>query len=206
MSNQRKPRPTVYPKLAERLRALLPSHSAQQLSVISTGSNAESRGTEIFVDGSHIEIVASEGEWNLSTDEDFVYEWRSGLKEGIRFPRNNEDLVMYVFYLTDPSWIMAGLYFQYFEEPSTALVESVPLQRYTKLTFQKPISGFESLFISERPFWFHGFDFSLEQDKASFRVSKPEKIGSIPDEVETRRNEISFKDSDLTLQRHLSFL
>ena len=197
-----KPKPVCYPQLAERIREIFPSQGAIKIDSWSNEQGVRKNGSAIYVEGTRVEIVAPIGEWNLSTDEQYVYEWETGSKSGLRIKRVNEDLVALLYYDTDPSWIMASLYSDYLVTPKSFHAVTNPNSNVVELVLNKPVEGFEAVYVSQNPLWFHGF----RAQGSEARFSKPETRNEIPKEIRARRLKIDFRDSDETLQRHMIFL
>ena len=74
-----------------------------------------------------------------------------GHKEGVKISRNNKDLVDYLMYLTDASWIMASIYYDYLTSPGQFRVVPNNAKNWTLLEFKKPADGFEAIYVSQSP-------------------------------------------------------
>jgi hypothetical protein len=196
-----KPLPSKYPQLADRFRALFPERGAVKIEVPPSNEGSKMH-TEIYIDGSNFEIVAPHGEWNFETDDQFVYEWQTDSNSGIRIKRANEDIVAFLYYSTDPSWIMAGLYFEYLKTPDSFQVRKTSDPGVCEFVLKVPIEGFESVFAVQQPLWFYGF----KAAGSVFRFSAPSSQPQIPSNICGRRRGIVFADSEQTLAAHMVFL
>jgi hypothetical protein len=201
-ASAKKPQPVCYPELAERMRGIFPSHGARRFENWALANGRRKVGGAIYVEGTQVEIIAPAGEWNLSTDDNYIYEWVTGSKRGLRIKRVNEDLVALLYYYTDPSWIMASLYYEYLQAPKTFHVVPNPESKVDEIVFNKPMEGFEALYVSHNPLWFHGFRAHGDE----VRFSRPQEEKEIPKAIRERREKIEFTDSNESLQRHMVFL
>lgn len=192
-----------YPQLADRIRGLFPAQGAIKIASWSREAGTRKEGAIIYIEDTRVEIVAPEGEWNLSTDDQYVYEWKTGSTSGLRLKRVNEDLVALLYYDTDPSWLMADLYFDYLSNPqSFRVAQNSADPGILELVLKEPREGFEAVYISLKPLWFHGF--RAHGNEARF--SKPEALSEIPPAIRERRLQVTFQDSNWALTRHLDFL
>ena len=139
-------------------------------------------------------------------DRIYTYEWKEGDKTGIRIKRSDKDLVVYLYYLTDPGWIMAGLYNDYVRNPKAASIRNDNGAGYNEVTFEKAIDGFEALYVREAPLWFCGFRARNNKGEAEFHVSMPRLVPEIPALAKYRWKVIKFRDSEETLQQRMAFL
>jgi hypothetical protein len=196
-----KPLPSNYPELADRFRTLFPELGAVRVETPASKEGAKER-TEIYADGNNIEIVAPLGERNFSTDGQYVYEWLTGAASGIRIKRVNTDIVAFLYYETDPSWIMASLYFGYLKTPDSFQVKKTSATGVFEFVLKKPIEGFESVSASQKPLWFYGF----KANGTVLKFSAPTRLNQIPLSVSERRKTIVFADSEETLAVHMVFL
>jgi len=135
------PKPVVYPKLAQRINNLLRTGGARKIEISVKMEDVLKKETSIYLDSSVIEIVAHNGGWNLSADDHYIYEWKLGSREGIRIARDNDQLLQYIYYLTDPSWIMAGMYFEHTQFPETTVKRQLADdEAILEIVFNDPIS------------------------------------------------------------------
>jgi hypothetical protein len=205
-SSAGKPQGVRYPQLAGRVRALFLGKGVTRIETWASTNGAKRAGNSIYIAGSRIEIVASGDDMNISTDDKYVYEWKVGEKAGIRIKRSNEDLVQYVYFATDPSWIMAGLYAEYLQKRSPAHVTHRPLESFDEIEFEKPPAGFEAVYVSQSPLWFDGFRARNGAELIELRFSKPAHESEIPKAIMDRKLKIEFRDSNDTLGNLMVFL
>lgn len=201
-ASAKKPTPSCYPELADRVLALFPTKGSRKFESWSIENGVRKKGAVIYVQGNQVEIVAAKGEWNFSTDDEYVYEWKTGEKNGIRIKRVNEELVGFLYYETDPSWIMASLYADYLQSPGSFRVSQTPDGKAEEFALKKPVEGFEAVYATRSPLWFYGF----RSQAGEIRFSGPEDGKEIPAAVLARRSKIVFKESEETLQQHMVFL
>ena len=74
--------------------------------------------------------------------------------------------------------------------------------------FKKPVEGFQAVFVSEEPAWLCGFECSDPKDDKPGRqmYSKPKLLKEVPAEVFDRLKGVKFKQSDLSIRRHMVYL
>jgi len=205
-SSAKNPKPAIYPQLADRIHGIFPERGANRIDVWTLKNGVRSEPSTIYVDGERIEIVADIG-WNVSTDDQYVYEWKTGSNSGSRIKRNNGDLVDYLYYATDPSWIMASVYGEYLRSPTSAHVIRSLDPISDEIVFDKPMGGvFEAVYASRDPLWFYGFRGRIAGKLAEFRVSKPQEVREIPAKILARRLKINFRDAYFTLRSQMDFL
>lgn len=199
--------PVVYPELAGRMEGLFMRYPCSH--IIVSGSGGGKKGTtDIYIKGEVIYVIGSGDGWNLAANRDGVFEWEKGKTNGIRIKRSNEDLVTYMYYLTDPSWIMASLYYTYLTSPDQFTVVPNKKKKWTGLRLKTPKEGFEAIYVSENPLWFYGMRFKNPETKrtAEITVSEPKEMQELPEELAQQLKGVKFEDSDLTLKRHMTFL
>jgi hypothetical protein len=112
----------------------------------------------------------------------------------------------YVYFATDPSWIMAGLYAEYLQKRSPAHVTHRPLESFDEIEFEKPPAGFEAVYVSQSPLWFDGFRARNGAELIELRFSKPAHESEIPKAIMDRKLKIEFRDSNDTLGNLMVFL
>jgi hypothetical protein len=202
------PKPIVYPQLAERVRQQFPAQGVVRVS----WSRRQGDGTvvegELYSRPGELFVVQKTEGWNLVTKGNYVYEWRVGTTTGIKIDKIESDLVDYSLYLTDPALLMTGIYYKYLVEPEHFLREAADVDGVITLRLKKPIEGFESLSITERPFCFRGFSFTnpVSQTSGAFVISAPEIVHEVPAAVIERMKSIRFKTSEKSLKRHMTYL
>ena len=200
------PKPTVYPELAERIRALFPDNQPIKINIASVDNGECKDMYTIYIAGANIEIVGHGGNLNLSTGAEHIYQWKTGASEGLELSRDDFQLASYLYYITDPSLIMASFYDKYIRYKH--LFEEKPNieDGWKEVILQDSYYGFEALYISEKPLWFHGYRVFRDEKTWEYIVSKPEPLEEIPEEILRRKDQISFEPSNLTLERHMRYL
>ncbi len=202
--NDRKP--VFYPELADRMEGLFLRYPATHILI--NGSGGAKGKTEIYIKGEEIYVVEANDGWNLAATGEGVFEWETGKTNGIKIKRSNQDLVNYLFYLTDPSWIMASLYYTYLTSPNEFIVVPDKKKKWMELRLKSPKEGFEAIYVSTKPLWFYGLRLKNPETKrtAEITVSEPQEMKELPAELARQLKGVRFEDSNLTLQRHMSFL
>jgi hypothetical protein len=71
-----------------------------------------------------------------------------------------------------------------------------------------PVEGFRAVFVSEDPAWLCGFECDDPKDgkRGKLIYSKPKSLNDVPAEVFDRLKGIKFKQSDLSIRRHMVYL
>ena len=204
--NDRKP--AVYPELAERIEGLFLRYPATHIVISGFSGGAKKGTTDIYIKGEEIYVIEADGGWNLAANSAGVFEWEKGKTNGIRIKRSNNDLVAYVYYLTDPSWIIASLYYEYLTSPNEFTVVPNKKKKWTELQLKTPRDGFEAIYVSEKPLWFYGLRLKNPQTKRAeeITISEPKEMKELPEELARQLKGVKFEDSNLTLQRHMTFL
>jgi hypothetical protein len=202
-----RPMPVGYPELAQRLEEMFLRHPVTHI-VITGSSEGQSGATDIYIKAEEIYVINAAERWNLVANRNGVFEWQKDQKGGIKVKRNNEDLVAYLYYLTDPSWIMASIYYDYREAPDQFTLLPDKNKSWTQLEFKKPVDGFEAIYVSEKPLWFCGMRVQNPQTGVRQEVffSKPEETKGPPESFLQEFKKITFENSNLTLRRHMAFL
>ena len=146
------PKPIVYPKLSERINNAFLANNKNHVKIEST-----SLSTELYYTENEVVIYQHNEGWNLVTKGDYVYEWKHGEPSGVKFKKNNKDLVDYILYLTDPSYIMTSLYNGYNTKPENYEIKNHDGKPYKELALKETLYGFEAIYINTESLWFHGF-------------------------------------------------
>jgi hypothetical protein len=203
--NDRKP--VFYPELAERMEGLFLRYPVTHI-VISGSGGAKKGKTDIYINGEDIYVIQGVDGWNLAANRQGIFEWETGKTNGIKLKRSDEDLVSYLFYLTDPSWIMASLYYTYLTSSNEFTVVPNKKKKWTELRLKTPKEGFEAIYVSEKPLWFYGFRLKNIESKrtAEITISEPKEMKELPEDLARQIKGVKFEDSNLSLQRHMTFL
>jgi hypothetical protein len=204
----KEPKPTAYPWLAKRLRTLFGVRGVGHIQVFSETDGKRTLGADIYYKAGEVHVINHGKGWNLVTKGKEAYEWEAGDKEGLITKLNDEDLIDYLLYLTDPSYIMTCLYHDALNEPGKFLppkeIEPGCIERRLK----EPVEGFRAVFVSKEPAWLCGFECSDPEGGKPVRLifSKPESLKEVPAEVFDRLKGIEFEKSDLSIRRHMVYL
>jgi hypothetical protein len=200
--------PVVYPELAERIEGLFLRYPVTHIVVSNSSEETKKGTTDIYVKGEEVYIIQAGEGWNLVANSAGVFEWERWKKTGIKIKRNNEDLVAYLYYLTDPSWVMASLYYEFLTSPNEFRVVPNRNKKWMELRLKRQGMGFEAIYVSQKPLWFYGLRFKNPKTgrAGEMTISEPKEINELPDELTQQLKGVKFEDSILTLQRHMTFL
>lgn len=203
----KKPQPVAYPQMADRLRTLFHGRKVSHVQLFAEKNGKRQLRTDIYYRSGELHIIQHAKGWNLITRGPHAYEWEVGKKQGLITRAKTEDLIDYLLYVTDPSYIMTSLYHGYLTQPKTYR-DPVPEEGgCIRLTRKKPVEGFNALLVVEKPFWFCGFEVGMGDGKlASFIYSQPRSISEVPKAVLQRLNGIKFRKSDWSIRRHMVYL
>ena len=204
----KEPVPTAYPWVAKRLMTLFGVRDVGHIQVFSEKDGKRTLGADIYYKAGEIHIINHEKGWNLVTKGKEAYEWETGAKEGLITELTDRDLIDYLLYLTDPSYIMTCFYHGALYEPGKFLPPKEVERGLIERRFKEPVEGFRAVFVSEDPAWLCGFESDGPEGGRPVRmiVSKPESLKEVPAEVFERLKGIEFKKSDLSIRRHMVFL
>jgi hypothetical protein len=202
------PIPTAYPWVAKRLTTLFGVRGVGHIQVFIEKDGKRTLDRDIYYKAGEVHVINHETGWNLVTKGKEAYEWEAGTKEGLITKLTDEDLLDYLIYLTDPSWIMTCFYHGALYEPDKFLPQKDLEGGWIERRFKDPVAGFRAVFVSEEPAWLCGFECDEVKGGKPLRVivSKPESLKELPAEVLDRLKGIEFKKSDLSIRRHLVFL
>lgn len=202
------PKPIVYPKLGERVKGVFLSNETNHILIKNQKNHQIEVTTELFYKSGELHILQHGDGWNMLTKGDYIYEWKTGEKAGIKIKKNEKDLVDYILYITDPSYIMTSLYNGFSRNPEKYDVIEKKEENWKELSLKEPLYGFEAIYVNEEPLWFHGFRVTNPQSKNTSSVfyDKPSEYKKIPGELMEAMKNIEFTDSELTLRRHMVYL
>ena len=155
--------PVGYPELAERVEGLFLRYPAAHIAISGSSEGPKNAITDIYIKGEEIYVINAADGWNLAANRAGVFEWEKGKKTGIKIKRNDDELVAYIYYLTDPSWIMAAFYYEYLASPKEFTVVPDKNNKWMELRLKTPRDGFEAIYVSEKPLWFYGLRFQNPQ-------------------------------------------
>ena len=204
----KEPVPTAYPWLGKRLRTLFGIRGVGHIQVFSEQDGKRTLGADIYYKAGEVHVINHGKGWNLVTKGKEAYEWETGQKEGLITKLNDEDLIDYLIYQIDPSWIMTCFYHGALYEPGKFLAPKEVEGGYLEWRFKKPVEGFRAVFVSKEPAWLCGFECDDREDGKPARVifSKPESLKEVPAEVFERLKGVEFQKSDLSIRRHMVYL
>ena len=204
-----RPQPTMYPKLAGRVKYLFQGRPCTHIRIV-TDSNGLSRlHQDIYFRPGELHVVQHIEGWNLVSKGGKLYEWVVGQQEGTVIKANETDMVDYLFYLTDPSFIMTSLYYHTIYDPTLFEARKDLPDGSREYRLKDPSSGFLAIIVDEDPLWFRGFEAGsrvIGKPSTIIRFSKPMPIDGVPEEVLKRTEGIKFIESEETLRRHMIFL
>ena len=162
--------PTAYPWVAKRLRTLFGVRGVGHIQVLSEKDGKRTLGADIYYKAGEVHVINHDKGWNLVTKGEEAYEWEAGKKEGLITKLNDEDLIDYLIYLTDPSCIMTCLYHDALEEPGKFLPTKEVERGCVERRLKKPVEGFRAVFVSEEPAWLCGFEVGDPEDGKPARL------------------------------------
>jgi hypothetical protein len=202
------PVPTAYPQLAKRLRSLFGVQGVGHIQIVQEEDGKRKVYSDVYYRVGEVHIAQHVEGWNLVTKGTEAYEWEVGKNEGVITKLANKDLIDYLLYVTDPSYIMTSMYHDGFYAPEKFLPPKQVEHGCKEMRLRKPIEGFRAVFVADEPFWFCGFEVGDPKGDKSSRVfySKPESLKDVPAEVLHRLKGIEFKKSNLSIRRHMVFL
>ncbi len=142
------------------------------------------------------------------SEGEYVYEWRHGEDTGVRFKKNDRDLIDYILYLTDPSYIMTSLYYESQSKPDKYEVKDHKPLPYKEFLAKKSAYGFEAVLVDTDSLWFHGFRLRSPQsnESSTFYIDTPVKFKAIPQKILKEMKSVKFEDSDYSVKRHMVYL
>ena len=199
-----------YPRLVERIQGLFLRYPFSH--IVITGPSEKGNKTvktDIYINGENVYVIQADEGWNLWATSEGVFEWERGKMDGMKIKRSNEDLVAYLYYLTDPSWVMAALYHEYLTEPNRFTVVSGRKKGIWELRFKKPRDGFRAIYVIKKPLWFYGLSGIRPNgngETVEAIISEPTEVKGLPESAEKQFKAIKFQDSELSLHRHMLFL
>lgn len=204
----KEPVPTAYPWVAKRLRTLFGVRGVGHIQVFTEQDGKKTLGADIYYKPGEVHVINHEKGWNLITKGKEAYEWETGKKEGLITRLDDKDLIHYLIYLTDPSYIMTCIYHGALHEPDKFLPPNEVERGLIESRFKEPVSAFRTVFVSKDPAWLCGFEWTDREGgkPVRFIVSKPESLEEVPAAVFERLKGVEFKKSDMSIRRHMVFL
>jgi hypothetical protein len=202
------PRPVAYPWVARRLKTLFEVEGVGHIQVFTEEGGKKVLYSEIYYSKGELHVVDHKKGWYLVTRGDGVYEWDKEQKEGIITKATAKDLIDYLIYLTDPSYIMTDLYYSVLQSPEQFLPPKDLEGGTVEWRFRKALEGFQSVLVSQEPAWLCGFETRNPVTGETNRVTftKPESLKQLPAELLDRMKGIKFEKSDLSIRRHMIYL
>jgi hypothetical protein len=157
-----------------------------------------------WVDPGNGENAAQWENWNFAVTADGVFEWQTGQKNGIKIARKDEEILGYLLDIIGANSFEGALYDAYLQAPDTFNVVPGKGGKWKEFQLKKPEDGFEAVYLTEKPLWFYGMRIKIPgTGTVESLISAPEPIKKIPDELKAQLKDIHFKDSPLSLARHL---
>ncbi|MDO8282560.1 MAG: hypothetical protein Q7U10_08055 [Thermodesulfovibrionia bacterium] len=202
------PKPIAYPELGERVRNVFRLNIKNHILIRRVKSNGTETSTDLFYGNGELHILQNGEGWNMFTKGDYIYEWKIGEKVALKSKKNEKDLVDYILYLTDPSYIMTSLYNDYTKQPDNFNVLESNGKTGKEITLKSPLYGFEAIFVNEESLWFYGFRSANAKSgiKTSIYFSKPVIYEVLPKELIGMSETIEFRESDTTVKRHMVYM
>lgn len=197
------PKPVAYPRMADRLRTVFLGREFSRIQVFDLKRGRRHVSADIYYGAGELYILQKKG-WNLATHGSEIYEWETGEKEGFITTAKTEDLIDYLLYITDPSYVMTSMYYYYLLAPQAYRPPLKQKDGSTKLR-AKELSHFSALYLCEKPLWFCGFEMKPSgadgQDAILYSVPRP--MPEVPSEVIELPDGVRFKKWDASIRRHL---
>jgi hypothetical protein len=157
-----------------------------------------------WVDPGNGENAAQWANWNFAVTADGVFEWQTGQKNGIKIARNDKEILGYLLYIIGADLFEGSLYEAYLEAPDTFNVVPGKGGKWKEFQLKNP-EAFEAVYLTEKPLWFYGMRIKTPgTGTVESLISAPERIEIIPDDLKAQLKAIHFKDSPLSLARHIS--
>ena len=168
--------------MAKRLKTLFGVRGVGHIQVFAEKDGKRTLVADIYYKAGEVHVINHDKGWNLVTKGKEAYEWETGDKEGLITKLNDEDLIDYLLYLTDPSCIMTCLYHSALTEPGKFLPPKEVERGLIERRFKEPVEGFRAVFVSEEPAWLCGFECDDPEGGKPMRmiVSKPESLKEVP--------------------------
>ena len=158
-----------------------------------------------WVDPGTGENAAQWENWNVAVTADGVFEWQTGQKNGIKIARNDKEILAYLLGIIGADLFEGSLYEAYLEAPDTFNVVPGKGGKWKEFQLKNPMDGFEAVYLTEKPLWFYGMRIKTPgTGTVESLISAPEPIEKIPDDLKAQLKAIHFKDSPLSLARHIS--
>lgn len=201
-------KPTAYPWMAKRVKTLFGVRGVGHIQVYYQIDGKKTLNQDIYYKAGEVHIVNHANGWNLVTKGTEAYEWENGKKEGLITKLTDRDLIDYLLYVTDPSWIMTCFYHDVLYEGGKFLPPKNFEHGCKEWRFKEPVSGFRAVFVSEEPAWLYGFEADNPETGKTGRIlfSKPESLKEVPARVFDRLKGIVFKKSNESIRRHMVYL
>lgn len=166
---------------------------------------------DIYFQVGELHIINHVDGLNLVTNAGKIYEWDRNKESGIVIEASGVELIEYLIYRTDPVGYMSSLYRmqrlypQMFEDPVKLKGGAVELR-------MKPDARRESgipvlaITVQEVPLTYLGMELQGEKGEViKWFFSRPKSIPSIPKNVYSAIDGVSFEKSNLKLERHIQY-
>lgn len=170
-------------------------------------------GAEIFYGNGELFVLSHGGflsgeKINLVTQGDYVFEWESGASTGIKIEKNENDIVDFILYMTDPAGFMYAHYEKYINQPETADVVEIEGVPWQEIVFKEPWRGYESMLVDTDSVWFHGIRRTIPDSGVvySWYISRPTAYEALPESLEAMMEGVQFIEIEQTLGRHMTYL
>ena len=192
----------------ERVYTILKSHDRSKISIRLIEDDKERLSTDIYYSRGELFVNEHRKDWNIVTIGDYVYAWKNGESDGYKYKRNINDILTYIAYLTDPSFILSTLYKKYKSETETSTVSIDQATSISTAYFKEPIYGMIAIMFSEKPFWYQGW---ISRGQMSGKVTKilfglPEQYDQVPSALFDKMKDIKFEERNYGLRGLLSYV
>ena len=139
--------PGVYPGLIERLDRLFLQYPITHVVITSVSKEGKKKSTEIYIRSEEVYLTQADDGWNLVANNNGVFEWEEGKRDGIKIKRSNRDLAAYLEYLTDPAGIVSSLYGEFLASPDRFAIVSNNAKKWMELRPKTANGPFEALYV-----------------------------------------------------------
>ncbi len=192
----------------ERAETIFKSHDRSKISVRAIENGKEQLYKEIYYSRGELFVNDHSKDWNIITKGDYVYAWKNGQSDGYKYKKNIDDILMYIGYSLDPSFILSSLYRRHISDPEASTTSTDPETSITTAYFKEPRYGMLAIMYGEKPFWFHGW---ISQGQMSGRVRKvffemPEHYDQVPGELFDKMRDIKFEERNYGLRELLTYV
>jgi hypothetical protein len=116
-------------------------------------------------------------------------------------------MIEYLVYLTDPALFMSWTHREFLRRPEAFLPpKKDQVNGWTELRFKQPEHGIKAVFIEQDSAWLRGMEFVNDDTTSRVTFAPPRSVSEIPADLYDRLKGIQFKESTISLRRHMTYL